>query len=132
MIVTGLEAGDERRHEILVAGPSALLVAKLHKVADRTEQPGRQRPRDAHDVFRLLREVEVEAFADGFAAMKAADVSHDVALEAIGHASPGEARTRVWIGDGLETLIALKRAHAAKLELALRSLRPRAGALESA
>ena len=85
MIVTGLEAGDERRHEILVAGPSALLVAKLHKIADRTEQPRRQRPRDAHDVFRLLREVEVEAFADGFAAMKAADVSHGVALEAIGH-----------------------------------------------
>ena len=31
MIVTWLEAGDERQHEVLVAGPSALLVAKLHK-----------------------------------------------------------------------------------------------------
>jgi len=85
MIVTGLEAGDERQHEIPVAGPSALLVAKLHKIADRVEQPRRQRPRDSHDVFRLLREVEVEAFAAGFMAMRAADVSRDVALEAIGH-----------------------------------------------
>jgi hypothetical protein len=85
MMVTGLEAGDERQHEILVGGPSSLLVAKLHKIAERVEQPRRQRPRDAHDVFRLLREVEVEAFAAGFTAMKAADVSHDVALEAVGH-----------------------------------------------
>ena len=85
MIVTGLEAGDERQHEILVAGPSALLVAKLHKIAERVEQPRRQRPRDAHDVFRLLREVEVEVFADGFAAMRPSDVSHHVALEGIGH-----------------------------------------------
>jgi hypothetical protein len=84
MIVAGLEAGDERQHEIPVAGPSALLVAKLHKIADRVEQPRRQRPRDSHDVFRLLREVEVETFTAGFMAMRAADVSHDVALEAIG------------------------------------------------
>jgi phosphoglycolate phosphatase len=34
------------------------------------------------------------------------------ALEAVGFASPGEARTRVWIGDGLETLIARALAHA--------------------
>ena len=85
MIVTWLEAGDERQHEILVAGPSALLVAKLQKIAERIEQQRRQRPRDAHDVFRLLREVEVETFADRFGAMGAADFSHDVELEAIGH-----------------------------------------------
>ena len=60
MIVTWLEAGDERQHEILVAGPSALLVAKLQKIAERIEQQRRQRLRDAHDVFRLRREVEVE------------------------------------------------------------------------
>jgi hypothetical protein len=85
MIVAGLEGGDARQHEVLVAGPSALLVAKLHKIAERVEQPRRQRPRDSHDVFRLLREVEVEVFAAGFAAMKTADVSREVALEAIGH-----------------------------------------------
>lgn len=85
MTVTGLEAGDDRQHEVLVAGPSALLVAKLHKIAERAEQPRRQRPRDSHDVFRLLRDVDVDVFAAGFAAMKSADVSREVAVEAIGH-----------------------------------------------
>src|SRR6185436_9907048 len=34
------------------------------------------------------------------------------ALEAVGFEAPGEARTRVWIGDGLEQLIARALAHA--------------------
>jgi phosphoglycolate phosphatase len=38
------------------------------------------------------------------------------ALEAIGYAAPGEARTRAWIGDGLETLIARAIAHGAGTE----------------
>jgi phosphoglycolate phosphatase len=45
---------------------------------------------------------------DGTLVDSAPDIAHCLgrALEAIGYASPGEARTRVWIGDGLETLIA--------------------------
>ncbi len=45
---------------------------------------------------------------DGTLVDSAPDIAHcvDVALESIGHPRPGEARTRAWIGDGLETLIA--------------------------
>lgn len=50
---------------------------------------------------------------DGTLVDSAPDIAHclGVALEAIGHAAPGEARTRAWIGDGLETLIARAIAH---------------------
>ncbi len=45
---------------------------------------------------------------DGTLVDSAPDIAHCLgsAIEAIGYASPGEARTRVWIGDGLEALIA--------------------------
>jgi phosphoglycolate phosphatase len=51
---------------------------------------------------------------DGTLVDSAPDIAHCVghALQAIGHAAPGEARTRAWIGDGLETLIARAIAHA--------------------
>ena len=45
-------------HRVIAAGPTALLVAKLHKVAERISQPARQRPRDAHDVYRPLRGID--------------------------------------------------------------------------
>lgn len=41
MEVGSLEAADDRRFEIEVAGPAALLVAKLHKIAERVDSPGR-------------------------------------------------------------------------------------------
>jgi phosphoglycolate phosphatase len=51
---------------------------------------------------------------DGTLVDSAPDIAHCLgsALEAVGLAPPGEARTRVWIGDGLETLIARALAHA--------------------
>jgi phosphoglycolate phosphatase len=50
---------------------------------------------------------------DGTLVDSAPDIAHCLgnALEAIGCPSPGEARTRAWIGDGLETLIARAIAH---------------------
>ncbi len=50
---------------------------------------------------------------DGTLVDSAPDIAHCLgsALEAIGYASPGEARTRAWIGDGLETLIARAISH---------------------
>jgi phosphoglycolate phosphatase len=60
---------------------------------------------------------------DGTLVDSAPDIAHCLgsALEAVGYARPGEARTRVWIGDGLETLISRALAHAAQKE------RPAAG-----
>ena len=52
---------------------------------------------------------------DGTLVDSAPDIAHCLgsALEAIGYAAPGEARTRAWIGDGLEILIARAIAHGA-------------------
>ena len=50
---------------------------------------------------------------DGTLVDSAPDIAHCLgrALEAIGYGPPGEARTRVWIGDGLETLLSRAIAH---------------------
>jgi phosphoglycolate phosphatase len=55
---------------------------------------------------------------DGTLVDSAPDIAHclGVALEAVGYAPPGEARTRAWIGDGLETLIARALAHTSHAE----------------
>lgn len=51
---------------------------------------------------------------DGTLVDSAPDIAHclGLALEAVGCTPPGETLTRVWIGDGLETLIARAIAHA--------------------
>ena len=46
---------DGRSCEVRVAGPAALLVAKVHKIIDRTGANDRLKDKDALDVFRLLR-----------------------------------------------------------------------------
>jgi phosphoglycolate phosphatase len=50
---------------------------------------------------------------DGTLVDSAPDIAHclGAALEAIDYPQPGEARTRAWIGDGLESLIARAIAH---------------------
>lgn len=63
MWVDSLETGDARRLEVSVAGPAALLVAKLHKLADR-QQTRRANNKDALDVLRLLRAVPTEKLAN--------------------------------------------------------------------
>jgi phosphoglycolate phosphatase len=65
---------------------------------------------------------------DGTLVDSAPDIAHclGAALVAVGFAAPGEARTRVWIGDGLETLIARALAHASQIGDA-RGAAPRAG-----
>jgi phosphoglycolate phosphatase len=52
---------------------------------------------------------------DGTLVDSAPDIAHCVgcALQAVGFAAPGEARTRAWIGDGLETLLTRAISHAA-------------------
>lgn len=58
MQVPALADGDDRHAVVNVAGPAALLVAKLHKLGERHDEhpqdPRRLRDKDAHDVCRLL------------------------------------------------------------------------------
>jgi hypothetical protein len=53
MTVESLD-GDGRSAVINVAGPAALLVAKLHKLGERVNTPDRLNDKDAHDIYRLL------------------------------------------------------------------------------
>ena len=58
--IAALDPADERRATMWVAGPSGLLVAKVHKIADRSAAPSRVRDKDALDVYRLLRAIPTE------------------------------------------------------------------------
>jgi hypothetical protein len=54
MTISALDPNDGRSASVEVAGPAALLVAKLHKLGERQGQPDRLIDKDAHDIYRLL------------------------------------------------------------------------------
>lgn len=84
--VEALEPGDDRRFVIAVAGPSALLVAKLQKIAERLGEPEhRQERKDGHDAYRLLRDISTDALAAGFELLLADPLSRETASAAVGH-----------------------------------------------
>lgn len=65
MSITALDPSDLRRIAVNVAGPAALLVAKMHKLGDRAATaPERMHDKDAHDVYRLLVAVETRVLVD--------------------------------------------------------------------
>lgn len=59
MPIQALEEEDLRIVHAKIAGPAALLVAKVHKIADR-QGTSRSRDKDALDIFRLLRAISSE------------------------------------------------------------------------
>jgi hypothetical protein len=61
--VQALGADDKPAYAVNVAGPAALLIAKLHKLRDRQDAPGRLHDKDAHDIYRLLVSVPTEDLA---------------------------------------------------------------------
>ncbi|HEV2440718.1 MAG TPA: GSU2403 family nucleotidyltransferase fold protein [bacterium] len=64
MTITALDPRDTRSYELWIAGPAALLVAKLHKIHERIDAPARrQDDKDALDVLRLLRAVPTDRLA---------------------------------------------------------------------
>ncbi len=66
MRLRALDAIDTRTADVRVAGPAALLVAKVHKIDDR-KGSDRASDKDALDVLRLLRGTETGALADRWA-----------------------------------------------------------------
>lgn len=81
--IGALEPTDSRVFEVSVAGPAALLVAKIFKIGDRAADPDRRTDKDALDVFRLLQEVPTEGIVRRLRAMLADDRSRSVTEEAI-------------------------------------------------
>lgn len=86
MLIRAIGAdGDPRGFEVSVAGPAALLVAKLHKIHDRIDNPSRRDNKDAHDVYRLLRAVDTDLMAAAVHRLRDDDLSADVTHDALGY-----------------------------------------------
>ncbi|WBQ05451.1 GSU2403 family nucleotidyltransferase fold protein [Kribbella sp. CA-293567] len=87
MYISALDPSDPRRLLVAVAGPAALLVAKLHKIGERVgdSNPKRLQDKDAHDVYRLLVAIETEDLAAPMMHLLGAEVSGAVTAEALTH-----------------------------------------------
>lgn len=86
MTVESLTAADPRRHTVRVAGPGALVVAKMHKIGERlTQQSDRQRDMDAHDVYWLLVATPTATTAAALRRALADEISAEVTNEAIAY-----------------------------------------------
>lgn len=84
-ILEALDPADRRAIEANVAGPAALLVAKLHKIGERQDQPQRLVEKDALDVYRLLVAVEKHDLVASMRRLLAHTVSGQAAKEAVGY-----------------------------------------------
>ncbi|MGC1209378.1 MAG: hypothetical protein WA880_15645, partial [Ornithinimicrobium sp.] len=83
-VVASLDPQDARCHEVRVAGAAALVVAKMHKIAERLGNPNRLVDKDAHDVYRLLVGIPTVALVQSFAALLAHDLSASSTTSALG------------------------------------------------
>lgn len=83
--IGALEDDDTRRFMVAVAGPAALLVAKLHKLEDRRQHEGRSSDKDALDVYRLLRATTAEQLAPVFDTLRADPQAGAITREALAH-----------------------------------------------
>lgn len=85
MTIGALGDGDDRAFEINVTGPAALLVAKVHKLAERVaaNDVSRLNNKDAFDIFRLLRAVDIDELATEVRVLCAEPISAPATVEAI-------------------------------------------------
>jgi len=81
--VVALDPGDVRRLDVKVAGPAALLVAKLFKIHEHIAQHRHLEAKDAHDVYRLLRAVPTRHLADKIRELLNSEVAGDVTRQAL-------------------------------------------------
>ncbi len=74
--ITAVDPTDRRRLEVKVAGPAALLIAKMHKLSDRAHTgPERMNDKDAHDVYRLLVAVQTNVLVEGLRRLRLDDLA---------------------------------------------------------
>ncbi len=78
-----LDGADPRRFRVAVAGPGALLVAKVHKIAERSGRPGRLQDKDALDVLRLLRAIETGILVETLNRLVSDDLAGETTRQAI-------------------------------------------------
>jgi hypothetical protein len=84
MVVGAFDPADRRRHEVRVAAPAALVVAKMHKIGERAEKsPDRLVDKDAHDVYRVLVHTPTAALAVSFRRLLSDALAGDVTAKAV-------------------------------------------------
>lgn len=81
--VSALGPTDTRTFDVKVAGSAALIVAKMHKLMERLNNPHRLNDKDAHDIYRILQAIDTAELADGFQAILRDRISEDVTRAAI-------------------------------------------------
>lgn len=118
MPVEAMEGADHRRLSVRVAGNAALLVAKLHKVAERLDDPSRSQDKDAHDIFRILRAAETVDLVTNLHRLQQEELSASTTARALtllgelfadGPLAPGAfmaGRAEEGIGDPIQTALA--------------------------
>lgn len=82
--IAALDPVDERTVELWVAGPGALLVAKIHKIAERAGARDRVRDKDSLDVLRLLRAIDTADLVQRLSILTDTELSAAVTEEAVG------------------------------------------------
>lgn len=84
MTIRALANDDDRAVEARVAGPAALLVAKLHKLGERQEKaPARLSDKDAYDVYRLLVAIQTDKLTESLTRLLADQLAGDVTSTAL-------------------------------------------------
>jgi hypothetical protein len=84
--IGALGPSDRRRIVAKVAGSAALLVAKLHKIAERaTSSPDRLVDKDAHDVYRILIDADTQALATTLQRLLREEICREVTAQALVH-----------------------------------------------
>ena len=81
--LASLDLSDKRAVTVWVAGPAALVVAKLHKIHERIDVPNRLVDKDALDVFRLLQSSATRDIADQLKMLRESSLAGDVTSRAI-------------------------------------------------
>lgn len=80
--VSALDPADNRSFDISVAGVTALLVAKLHKIAERKDNKNRLQDKDALDILRLLRASDTGYLGKNLSKLANHDIAGDITREA--------------------------------------------------
>lgn len=79
--IAAIDPEDHPSVSVAVAGPRALLISKVHKIADRVESERHERTavgKDASDVYRLIQPTSVQEMAGGFRRALSSDVARRV------------------------------------------------------
>ncbi|HJP78748.1 MAG TPA: hypothetical protein VJ914_31025 [Pseudonocardiaceae bacterium] len=81
--IVAFARADRRRRMLRVAGPAALIVAKIIKISERRDNPRRLKPKDGLDVLRLLQLVDMKIISDRLCALLADPLAGDVTARAL-------------------------------------------------